>query len=133
MGVLVDNPLLVLFLVVAAGAAVGRVRIRGVGLGPAAALFVGLAVSAWNADLADLPAIIPEFGLVLFIYTIGLASGPAFVAGIRRDGFRIVVGVLVLFALIGSGFRSYRERKRAANGPPEPEISPPSSTVDGVH
>jgi len=102
MGVLVDNPLLVLFLVVAAGAAVGRVRIRGVGLGPAAALFVGLAVSAWNADLADLPAIIPEFGLVLFIYTIGLASGPAFVAGIRRDGFRIVVGVLVLFALIGA-------------------------------
>jgi simple sugar transport system permease protein len=45
----------------------------------------------------------------------------------------VLTGVIVLFALIGSGFRSYRERTRAANGPPGPEISPPSSTVDGVH
>jgi simple sugar transport system permease protein len=45
----------------------------------------------------------------------------------------VLTGVIVLFALIGSGIRSYRERRRAANGPPGPEISPPSSTVDGVH
>lgn len=101
MGVLTDNPLLVLFAVVALGAAVGRVRIGGVGLGPAAALFVGLAASAIEPDLADLPAIIPEFGLALFIYTIGLASGPAFVDGIRRDGVQIVIGSIVLLAAIG--------------------------------
>ncbi len=101
MGVLADNPLLVLFLVVAIGAAVGRIRVRDVGLGPAAALFVGLAASAWEPDLAELPAIIPNFGLVLFIYTIGLASGPAFVDGIRRDGLSIVAGVVVLFVVIG--------------------------------
>ncbi len=101
MGVLTDNPLLVLFAVVALGAAAGRIRIGGVGLGPAAALFVGLAASAIEPDLADLPAIIPEFGLALFIYTIGLASGPAFVDGIRRDGVQIVVGSVVLLATIG--------------------------------
>ena len=82
MGVLTSDPLLVLFIVVALGAAIGRLRLGGVSLGPAAALFAGLAVSAVNPDLAELPPIIPLFGLALFIYTIGLASGPAFFGGL---------------------------------------------------
>jgi putative transport protein len=101
MGVLTSDPLLVLFIVVALGAAVGRVRIGGVSLGPAAALFAGLAVSAANPDLAELPAIIPLFGLALFIYTIGLASGPAFFGGLRQDGVRVGIAVTVLLAAIG--------------------------------
>jgi putative transport protein len=101
-GVLQSDPLLVLFLVVALGAAVGRMRIRGVSLGPAAALFAGLAVSAADPDLADLPAIIPLFGLALFIYTIGLASGPAFFSGLRQDGVRVTVAVVLLLAAVGA-------------------------------
>jgi putative transport protein len=101
MGVLRSDPLLVLFVVVAVGAAVGRVRIRGVGLGPAAALFAGLAASAIEPDLADLPAIIPLFGLALFIYTVGLASGPAFFGGLRQDGVKVSAAVIVLLAAIG--------------------------------
>jgi putative transport protein len=101
MGVLTSDPLLVLFVVVAVGAAVGRLRFRGVGLGPAAALFAGLAVSAIEPDLADLPAIIPLFGLALFIYTIGLASGPAFFGGLRQDGLRVSIAVTLLLAAIG--------------------------------
>lgn len=101
MGVLTSDPLLVLFVVVALGAALARVRIKGVGLGPAAALFAGLAVSALDPDLADLPAIIPLFGLALFIYTVGLASGPAFFGGLRQDGLRVSVAVAVLLAAIG--------------------------------
>ena len=102
MGVLADNPLLLLFLVVGLGAALGRVRVRGIGLGPAAALFVGLAFSAADSDLANTPSIIPTLGLALFIYTIGLASGPSFVEGFRQGGARVVVGaVLVLGAIAG--------------------------------
>ncbi|TFH14680.1 MAG: transporter, partial [Acidimicrobiales bacterium] len=101
MGVLTSDPLLVLFVVVALGAALARVRIKGVGLGPAAALFAGLAVSAINPDLAELPAIIPLFGLALFIYTIGLASGPAFFGGLRQDGVRVAIAVVFLLAAIG--------------------------------
>ena len=100
-GVLTSDPLLVLFLVVALGAALARVRIKGVGLGPAAALFAGLAVSAIEPDLADLPAIIPLFGLALFIYTVGLASGPAFFGGLRQDGLRVSIAVVVLLGAIG--------------------------------
>lgn len=100
MGVLADNPLLVLFLVVGLGAALGRVRLRGVGLGPAAALFVGLAFSAADSDLADLPAIIPTLGLALFIYTVGLASGPAFVDGFRQGGAEVVAGAVVVLGAV---------------------------------
>lgn len=98
---LTSDPLLVLFMVVALGAALARVRIKGVGLGPAAALFAGLAVSAVNPDLAELPAIIPLFGLALFIYTVGLASGPAFFGGLRQDGLRVSVAVVALLTAIG--------------------------------
>lgn len=98
---LTSDPLLVLFVVVALGAALGRVRIGGVSLGPAAALFAGLAVSAIDRDLAELPAIIPLFGLALFIYTIGLASGPAFFGGLRKDGVRVSIAVVLLLAAIG--------------------------------
>jgi putative transport protein len=100
MGVLEDNPLLVLFLVVGLGGALGRVRFHGVGLGPAAALFVGLAVSAVDPDLANVPSIVPTLGLALFIYTVGLASGPTFLAGVRHGGMRVVVGSALLLSAI---------------------------------
>jgi putative transport protein len=108
MGVLIDNPLLVLFLVVGVGAALGSIRVRGVSFGPAAALFVGLAVSAADSKLANTPSIVPQIGLALFIYTVGLASGPSFLAEVRRGGGRVLVGVgavlgMVALVVIGVG------------------------------
>ena len=100
MGVLIDNPLLLLFLVVGVGAALGQVRIKGIALGPAAALFVGLAVSAYDERLANTPAIVPQIGLALFIYTVGLASGPSFLAELRRGGTRVLVGVAALLGVV---------------------------------
>jgi len=96
---LIDNPLLLLFLVMGVGAAIGSVRIGGIALGPAAALFAGLAVAAYDERLSNTPAIVPQIGLALFIYTVGLASGPSFLAGVRRGGVRVLVGVSVLLAL----------------------------------
>lgn len=100
MDVLIDNPLLLLFLVMGVGAALGSVRIAGVALGPAAALFAGLAVSAIDEDLANTPLILTQVGLALFIYTVGLASGPSFLAELRRGGARVLVGVTVLLSLV---------------------------------
>ncbi len=67
MSVLIDNPLLLLFLVMGVGAALGSVRIGGIALGPAAALFAGLAVSALDDRLANTPPIVTQIGLGLFI------------------------------------------------------------------
>jgi putative transport protein len=71
---LVDNPLLLLFVVAAIGYPLGRIKVSGTSLGVAAVLFVGLAVGALDANL-KLPEIIYQVGLVLFVYTIGLSSG----------------------------------------------------------
>lgn len=96
------NPLLLLFLVVAIGYWVGRLSFRGNRLGVAAVLFVGLAFGALDEDLT-LPQILLDLGLVLFVYTIGLANGPGFFAKFRRDGLRevlFIAGMMILPALL---------------------------------
>ncbi len=97
-----EQPLLLLFLVAAIGFPLGHVKIRGSSLGVAAVLFVGLAFGALHPDL-KLPEIIYLLGLVLFVYTIGMSSGPGFFASFRRSGVRdnlLVLGMLVLAMLL---------------------------------
>ena len=99
---LLENSILLLALVAAIGYAIGRIKIRGASLGVAAVLFVGLAVGALDPNL-KLPAAIFDLGLVLFVYTVGLASGPGFVSSLTREGLRnnlAAVAVLVLAALV---------------------------------
>src|SRR5664279_5312662 len=95
---LIENPILVLFLVIAVGYLVGKIRIGSFSLGVVAVLFAGLGVSAFNAKLA-LPPIVYTLGLVLFVYTIGIASGPSFFAAFRKKGLRnnlFAFGILLL-------------------------------------
>lgn len=97
-----ESPLVVLFLVAAVGYLAGRVTIGGFGLGVAAVLFVGLAVGALDPEL-KLPELVQQFGLVLFVYSVGLASGPGFFASLRRRGLRdagLAVGALGAGALV---------------------------------
>src|SRR5262245_21148446 len=97
---LVANPLLVLFLIAAIGAAIGQIKVGGVSLGIAAVLFVGLFFGALDPRL-KLPDAYYLLGLVIFVYTVGLSSGPAFFQSLRRQGLRdnlLCVGMLVLGA-----------------------------------
>ncbi len=99
---LIDNPLLLLFLVAAVGYPLGRIRIRGSSLGVASVLFVGLAIGSIHPEL-KLPEIVYVLGLALFVYTIGLSSGPAFVASLRQEGIRnnlFVLGGIASAALL---------------------------------
>jgi len=99
---LAGNPLLVLFLVVSAGWVVGQVRVGGFALDVAAVLFVGLFVGAVNERLA-LPSVLGALGLVLFVYTVGIASGPAFVrAAAHRSGVAAIAGTVVLIGLVAT-------------------------------
>lgn len=100
--ILINNPLLLFFVVAAIGYPLGRIRIRGSSLGVAAVLFVGLAIGSIHPDL-KLPEIVYMLGLATFVYTIGLASGPAFVASLRREGMRnnlLVIGMLVFATIL---------------------------------
>jgi putative transport protein len=97
---LVGHPILLVFVVLAVGAALGAVQVRGVGLGPAGALFAGLALSAIDSRLA-IPELVGTVGLALFTYTIGLASGPAFFGAVRTQGRTL--GVVAAVLVIGGG------------------------------
>lgn len=65
-------------------------------LGIAAILFAGLAIGALDERLR-LPEVLQLLGLSLFVYSVGLSSGPGFVATLRRHGARN--GALVIAAL----------------------------------
>jgi len=99
---LIDNPLLLLFVVAAIGYPLGRIKIAGGSLGVAAVLFAGLAFGSFDPNL-KLPELFYQLGLVLFVYTVGLSSGPGFFAALRHKGLRdnlLIVVMLVLTAAL---------------------------------
>ena len=103
-----EQPLILLFLVAAIGYPLGLLRIGGSSLGVAAVLFVGLAFGALDPDL-KLPEIIYQLGLVLFVYTIGLSSGPGFFRALKRKGLRdnlFIAGIVLLAALLTIGLHT---------------------------
>jgi putative transport protein len=81
------NPLLVLVAVIAVGYPLGRVKVGGFSLGVAGVLFAGLGAGALHPAF-KLPELIYQLGLVLFVYTVGLANGSTFVRSFRRRGLR---------------------------------------------
>ncbi len=105
---LAGQPILLLFVVVGFGSAIGRLKIRGVGLGAAAVLFLAIALSAWAATY-DIDLQITEalgtLGLTLFTFTVGIVSGATFFASLRRNLGPILsmVGVLVIGAVVAVG------------------------------
>src|SRR5512138_1222209 len=107
---LVDNPLVLLFLIAAISYPLGRIKIKGTSLGVAMVLFVSIAFGALDPNLR-LPDVIFNLGAVLFVYTLGLSGGPGFVASFRRkdghsSGLRdslFVIAMLVGAALLSLG------------------------------
>ena len=93
-----ENSVLLLFVVAALGYWIGSIRYKGMGLGVAAVLFVGLAVGALDPDLR-IPDIIIFLGLTIFVYTIGLQSGPGFFRNVRQNGVRDVSFVILMLTL----------------------------------
>jgi putative transport protein len=89
-----DDPLLLVFVVAAVGYLAGRIRIGGFGFGVAAVLFVGLAFGMADPEL-KVPRPLWTLGLVLFVYTLGLAAGPGFLTALRRRGVGANTAVLV--------------------------------------
>jgi putative transport protein len=86
-------------LVCVAGLSIGSIKVRGIGLGTAGVLFAGLITGHFSkpVDHATLD-FVKEFGLLLFVFTIGLQLGPGFFAALRRDGLRLnSVAVLIVF------------------------------------
>jgi putative transport protein len=106
---LAKQPFILLFLVVAAGYALSRLKVRGIGLGATAStLIIALAVSL-IAALRGTKIAIPEFASTLFfnlfMFAVGMKVGPQFLSGLRRDAKRfIVLGLLIPLLALGCIF-----------------------------
>ncbi len=117
-GQTVSQAIVVIGLVAAAGLALGSVRVWGVSLGIAGVLFSGIAFGHFGFHID--PAVLEfarEFGLILFVYTIGMQVGPGFFSSLRRQGLplnilasaTVLLGALltVLLALNAGGVSSF--------------------------
>ncbi|HAO0563730.1 TPA: putative transporter [Escherichia coli] len=95
----------ILALVAVVGLFIGNVKFRGVGLGIGGVLFGGIIVDHFVSQAgmtlsSDMLHVIQEFGLILFVYTIGIQVGPGFFASLRVSGLRLNL-FAVLIVIIG--------------------------------
>jgi putative transport protein len=81
---------LVLMLVAVVGLALASLKIKGVGLGIAGVLFAGIMAGHWGLHIEkEILEFVREFGLILFVFTIGLQLGPGFFASLRKQGLSL--------------------------------------------
>ncbi|EJJ6587502.1 putative transporter [Escherichia coli] len=95
----------ILALVAVVGLFIGNVKFRGIGLGIGGVLFGGIIVGHFVSQAGmtlscDMLHVIQEFGLILFVYTIGIQVGPGFFASLRVSGLRLNL-FAVLIVIIG--------------------------------
>ena len=97
----VAHDLLVLSLVILSGIGLGNLRVAGVRLGVAGVLFTGLAAAHFGLrPAAEVTHFLKDFGLVLFVFALGMQMGPGFFASLRQQG-RVLNGYA--FALVAGG------------------------------
>lgn len=96
----------VLALVAVVGLWIGNVKIRGVGFGIGGVLFGGIIVGHFVDQVgvalsSPMLHFIQEFGLILFVYTIGIQVGPGFFASLRVSGLRLNLFAILIVILGG--------------------------------
>ncbi len=103
--------------VIAAGIYLGKIKVAGVSLGVTFVLFVGILMGHFGYIVdGEVLKFIREFGLILFIFAIGLQVGPAFFSSFKKGGVRLNilavcivvlnVGIAVIIYLLNRDFTS---------------------------
>ncbi len=93
----------ILALVIASGLYLGRFKVKGISLGSTWILFVGIILSHFGLRInPTMLSFIKDFGLILFVFAIGLQVGPGFFRSFRKDGLpmNILAIALVLLAAL---------------------------------
>lgn len=93
---LLQSSYFALFLIVALGFVLGRINFRGISLDVSAVIFIALLFGHFGVVI---PKELGNFGLVLFIFTIGIQAGPGFFDSFRSKG---KVLILLTLLIIGS-------------------------------
>ncbi len=86
--------------VIAAGIYIGKLKICGVSLGVTFVLFVGILMGHFGYIVDDnILKFVREFGLILFIFSIGLQVGPGFFSSFKKGGMRLNFLAVLIIAL----------------------------------
>ena len=83
------------FLIVALGFMLGSIKIKGLSLDVSAVIFIALAFGHWGVQI---PKELGNFGLVLFIFTIGIQAGPGFFDSFRSKGKTLILITILIIA-----------------------------------
>lgn len=96
----VAHSILVLALVIAIGKILGKYKIKGISLGVTWVLFAGILFSHFGMNLdGNLLHFMKEFGLILFVYSIGLQVGPGFFSSFKAGGVKLNLLAVMVCAL----------------------------------
>lgn len=94
------STLMLLSFVIAAGVYLGKLKLCGISLGVTYVLFVGILLGHFGYTIdAGVLKFVREFGLILFIFAIGLQVGPAFFSSFKEGGIRLNMLAMLGIAL----------------------------------
>ena len=100
----ITQSLIVLLIAISVGFFVGKIRIGSISLGVAAVMFVGLFLGHYGFRMDEsILVFVRDFGLILFVYGIGIQVGPSFFSSFKKDGLLfnlLAVGTVLLGGLI---------------------------------
>ena len=90
----------VLSLICYLGLVLGKIHVKGISLGVAFVFFIGIIAGHLGLNIdAKVLEYTQTFGLVLFVYTLGLHVGPNFFGSLRQEGIRLNLWGLAVIAL----------------------------------
>ncbi len=97
--------LVLLSFVIAVGIYLGKIRFWGVSLGVTFVLFVGILMGHFGYEVQpEVLKFVREFGLILFIFAIGLQVGPGFFSSFKKGGIRLnmlaMLGILLNVGIV---------------------------------
>ncbi|MFW6095466.1 MAG: transporter, partial [Bacteroidota bacterium] len=88
----------IFFIIVAAGVALGKLKIKGISLDISAVIFVALVFGHYGFQV---PEIFQKIGLILFMFSVGIQAGPGFFDSFKRTG-KILISLAFLIIIIAS-------------------------------
>ena len=91
---------LILSLICAVGLALGQIKVKGISLGVTFVFFAGIAAGHFGLKVnPDMLTMIQNFGLILFIYALGVQVGPGFFSSFKHGGVKLnLLAVLLMVA-----------------------------------
>ena len=95
---------MILSIICATGLALGKIKVKGISLGVTFVFFVGIIAGHFNIRInPQMLSIAQNFGLILYIYALGLQVGPGFFSSFKHGGIKLnllSIGLLIIGSLM---------------------------------